>query len=47
MWYNDLKDGYGVYNYKTTNEKYEGEWKVGERHGKGIYYYALGDVYEG
>jgi hypothetical protein len=25
--------------------RYEGEWKEGKAHGKGIYYYADGDVY--
>ena len=43
----DLKENSGIYIYKTTGEKYEGQWKNGERHGKGIYYYAYGDKYDG
>lgn len=28
-------------------EKYEGEWIDGKMHGKGIYYYSDGSVYDG
>ena len=28
---NDRKNGFGVYNYSSTGEKYEGEWKDGDK----------------
>eukprot|EP00163_Fabomonas_tropica_P001403 TRINITY_DN11059_c0_g1_i2.p2 TRINITY_DN11059_c0_g1~~TRINITY_DN11059_c0_g1_i2.p2 ORF type:complete len:163 (-),score=56.78 TRINITY_DN11059_c0_g1_i2:228-716(-) len=27
--------------------KYEGDWKDGRRHGRGVFYYLNGDVYDG
>jgi len=38
-------EGYGIYNY--DRERYEGEFKNGKRHGKGVFYYKNGDKYEG
>jgi hypothetical protein len=32
-WKNDKKEGFGIFIYKTTNEKYVGEWINGERWG--------------
>ncbi len=31
----------------SNGDKYSGEWKEGEKNGKGIYEFANGDVYEG
>ena len=30
-----------------NNELYQGEWKGGEKHGRGIYRFENGDVYDG
>jgi hypothetical protein len=44
---NDKKNGKGTYFYNVTGEKYQGEWKEGERNGFGTMYYAYGDEYTG
>jgi len=31
----------------NNGEKYIGEWKDGEKSGKGIYYFENGDIYDG
>ena len=31
----------------VSEERYEGQWKKGEKHGMGTYYYAYGDKYHG
>lgn len=33
--------------YYTNNDKYDGEWSDGMRHGMGIYYLNDGGRYEG
>jgi hypothetical protein len=33
--------------YYSTDEYYDGDWREGERHGKGEAGYAYGDVYVG
>ena len=40
----DQQHGYGVYKY-FDNEVYEGEWKEGNQHGRGIWWNADGSVY--
>ena len=37
----------GIYTYLGGNKTYNGEWKDGERHGKGILTWPNGDKYEG
>ena len=36
-----------VINSLVSEERYEGEWVKGEKHGIGVYYYAYGDKYQG
>lgn len=31
----------------ANGDKYIGEWKEGEKSGKGIYYFGHGDTYDG
>lgn len=31
----------------ASGDKYIGEWKDGEKSGKGIYYFSHGDTYDG
>lgn len=31
----------------SNGDKYIGEWKDGDKSGKGIYYFGHGDVYDG
>ena len=43
-----LRDGYGmwfVHSGKYKGDRYEGEWEKGEKKGKGIYYWADGNIY--
>ncbi|XP_034030779.1 alsin isoform X2 [Thalassophryne amazonica] len=51
MFKNGLEDGFGEYvaPNKTLNKSdhYEGHWKEGKMHGRGMYRYASGEVYEG
>ena len=35
-----------MYFFKD-GDVYDGEWKNGDMHGKGIYYYISGEIYEG
>ncbi|KAG2392479.1 hypothetical protein C9374_012731 [Naegleria lovaniensis] len=44
---NGLRDGYGTYTSGDLLSKYEGYWKQGQRHGKGIMYYSADEKYEG
>ena len=44
---NDKKNGKGSYTYFATNEKYDGQWLDGEKHGTGMYIYTSGDKYYG
>jgi hypothetical protein len=43
---NDKKHGYGVIEY-ANGDRYEGNWKNGERSENGVYEYSNGDVYNG
>jgi hypothetical protein len=43
--YNNFKT-FNVYTY-DNGDRYEGEWKNGERHGKGTMDYADGNKYTG
>lgn len=47
QWHMDRKHGYGIYKYKQTREKYEGNWKDGKKSGKGKFTFTQGDFYEG
>ena len=38
---------YGIYKWSTVNERYEGEFLNGKRHGFGSYFYANGSKYIG
>jgi hypothetical protein len=42
----NCKDGFGIY-LSRNGDKYEGNWKNLQRHGKGIATFANGDVYNG
>jgi hypothetical protein len=35
---NNIRDGYGVYVYENSFFRYEGEWKNGKKHGKGLFF---------
>ena len=41
---NNLRHGYGTYNYHATREIYEGEWQFDLWHGKGTYSVITGEV---
>lgn len=43
-WLNDKKNGNGVMNWFTENQKYEGEWKDDQQHGLGSYYWYDGKI---
>mmetsp|Transcript_5823 Transcript_5823/g.10388 ORF Transcript_5823/g.10388 Transcript_5823/m.10388 type:complete len:321 (+) Transcript_5823:126-1088(+) len=45
-WFDDLIQGYGVYNY-LTGAVYDGEWHMGKHHGHGTYYFPNGAKYVG
>jgi hypothetical protein len=36
-WFEDRKDGFGVCTYKQNGDKYTGEWRANNYHGKGTY----------
>lgn len=40
-------EGYGVYTYADSGDKYEGEWKADLKHGHGTYFFGKGDRYSG
>jgi len=41
------KEGEGVYIYSNGN-KYEGQWSLDRKHGRGLYYYnTKGERYDG
>lgn len=42
----DVREGYGVQVW-TDGAKYEGYWKDNMAEGRGIFWHAEGDVYEG
>jgi hypothetical protein len=44
---NGKRDGKGTYYYYSSGEKYIGEWKDGERNGKGITSFSNGNEYIG
>jgi hypothetical protein len=35
-------DGYGVLDYDEDKRKYQGHFRVGQKHGKGEYYFPNG-----
>ena len=39
-------EGFGVYLY-SSGERFEGQLKSGQKHGKGVYYYENGNQYDG
>ncbi len=41
------RQGFLVVEYPGSNDKYEGEWVLGKKEGKGRYTSNTGDVYEG
>ncbi len=46
-WRFDKKDGHGRMTDVAAGASYEGEWRGGSKHGKGIVTFAKEDVYEG
>ena len=42
----DYKNGVGLFVH-VNGDRYQGEFKEGEKSGKGVYYYVNGDRYEG
>jgi len=42
----DCQNGNGTYLY-DNGDKYEGDWRDGERNGHGKYTWPNGDIYEG
>ena len=42
----DCVNGQGIFTY-SNGEKYEGEWKDGEKNGQGTYTFPNGDKYVG
>ena len=41
------REGKGTYYFFGTDEMYEGQFRNGNRDGRGRFTYAFGDVYEG
>ena len=41
------KSGFGIYEYKDINEKYEGNFEQGLKMGSGVYYFRNGDKFVG
>ena len=41
-----MRHGKGVYAW-ASGDKYDGEYKDGNKHAKGVYTYANGDKYDG
>ena len=39
--------GFGKYHYHPSNDEYEGEWLMDQKHGQGTYTYEGGDKYTG
>lgn len=53
-WENNLQNGFGCHIWlegkgekKLLRNRYEGNWKDGERHGHGVFFYANGSKYDG
>ena len=44
---NGLRHGYGFYKTGKAEITYEGDWRKGLRHGKGVMKFKSGGVYEG
>ena len=40
-------EGEGIYTYSKTASKYDGFFKGEKRHGKEIYYYGNGNIFDG
>jgi hypothetical protein len=46
----DQYSGFGIYVFGKPNrrgDQYQGEWQKGLRHGKGVYFYSSGEIYDG
>ena len=43
----DCDNGKGVYKYKDSGDKYDGEWLDSRKHGQGVYIWKNGDKYDG
>ena len=43
----DCQNGKGVYKYKDSGDKYDGEWLDSRKHGQGVYIWKNGDKYDG
>jgi hypothetical protein len=41
-----FREGTGTMSW-TDGARYEGQWKEGFAHGKGIFYHTDGDIYNG
>jgi hypothetical protein len=46
-WQNDRQHGFGVYEFVTTGEHFEGEFRNGRRNGPGVQAYRSGERYVG
>lgn len=46
-WIGNNMHGQGVYVYKNTFERYEGQIVGNKKQGKGQFHYANGDIYKG
>ncbi|XP_018592023.1 MORN repeat-containing protein 1-like [Scleropages formosus] len=44
---NLLRDGFGVYVYPNSFFRYEGQWRMGKKHGRGKFIMKDGSFYEG
>jgi hypothetical protein len=42
-----LTSAVGIYVYQKGEGRYEGEWRLGKRHGRGVMITSAGDRYEG
>lgn len=53
-WVDNFQSGFGAHIWldgstdtKLLRNRYVGYWKLGQRHGKGVFYYSNGSRYEG
>ena len=47
QYHNNKFHGYGIIEWKETNERYLGTWNMGKRYGYGIYYWEPNQYYYG
>lgn len=46
QWVGGFRDGFGTQTW-SDGARYEGDWKLHKAHGKGKFFHASGDTYDG